>query len=134
MSFYQQDFGLLQLHRGVRGAGSKGYSRSWERVKEELQETIPPSSFEPWILPLEPMGFENGEFSVLTGQAFAITIIRKNHYSQIQEAFKKVLGQNVELKIILDEKLSQKLKKEIEKSIRKNNVITSEIEFILKRL
>jgi len=85
-------------------------------VKEELEQTIPPSSYEPWILPLEPMGYENGEFSVLTGQAFAITIIRKNHYQQIQDAFKKVLGQNVELKIVLDEKLAAKLKKEIQKA------------------
>ncbi len=88
----------------------------WESVKEELEQTIPPSSFEPWILPLEPMGFESGEFSVLTGQAFAITIIRKNHYQQIKDAFRKVLGQDVELKIILDEKLAVKLKKEIQKA------------------
>lgn len=72
----------------------------WEDVKQELALTIPPSSFEPWILPLEPIGFENDEFSVLTGQAFAISIIRKNHYPQIVEAFKKVLL------IILHQKLT----------------------------
>lgn len=88
----------------------------WEDVKLELVDTIVPSSFEPWILPLEPIGFENGEFSVLTGQAFAISVIRKNHYQQIIDAFKKVLGQNVEFKIVFDEELSAKLKKQIEKA------------------
>lgn len=88
----------------------------WEDVKVELEQTIPPSSYEPWILPLEPIGFENNEFSVLTGQAFAITIIRKNHYQQISEAFEKVLGREIEFKIILDEEMSAKLKKQIEKA------------------
>lgn len=88
----------------------------WEDVKEELAMTIPPSSYEPWISPLEPIGFENNEFSVLTGQAFAITIIRKNHYQQIMDAFKKVLGREVEFKLVFDEELSAKLKKQIEKA------------------
>lgn len=88
----------------------------WEDVKEELIETIPPSSFEPWILPLEPIGFENDEFSVLTGQAFAISVIRKNHYQQIADAFKKVLGKEIEFKMVFDEELSAKLKKQIEKA------------------
>lgn len=88
----------------------------WEDVKEELARTIPPSSYEPWILPLEPIGFENDEFSVLTGQAFAISIVRKNHYSQIIEAFQKVLGREVEFKMVFDEELSAKLKKQIQKA------------------
>lgn len=88
----------------------------WEDVKSELVLTISPSSYEPWILPLEPIGFENDEFSVLTGHAFAISIIRKNHYQQIVDAFKKVLGREVGFKIVFDEELSLKLKKEIEKA------------------
>ncbi|MFA7657827.1 MAG: chromosomal replication initiator protein DnaA [Candidatus Gastranaerophilaceae bacterium] len=88
----------------------------WEDVKEELVSTIVPSSYEPWILPLEPIGFENGEFSVLTGQSFAIQVIRKNHYQQIIDAFKNVLGHEVEFKMIFDEELSAKLKKQIEKA------------------
>lgn len=88
----------------------------WEDVKKELVSVIPPSSYEPWILPLEPIGFENNEFSVLTGQSFAISIIRKNHYQQIIDAFKKVLGQAVDFKIVFDQELSVKLKKQIQKA------------------
>lgn len=88
----------------------------WEDVKEELSQTIPPSSFEPWILPLEPIGFEDNEFSVLTGQSFAMQIVRKNHYQQIVDAFKKVLGREIEFKIVFDEELAAKLKKQIQKA------------------
>lgn len=88
----------------------------WEDVKAELALTIAPSSYDPWIVPLEPIGFENSEFSVLSGQAFAVSVIRKNHYQQIVDAFKKVLGQEVEFKIIFDEELSAKLKKQIQKA------------------
>lgn len=88
----------------------------WEDVKTELIQTIPPSSFEPWILPLEPIGFEEDEFSVLTGQAFAISVIRKNHYQQISDAFRKILGRDIQFKMVFDEELSAKLKKQIEKA------------------
>lgn len=88
----------------------------WEDVKDELVSVIPPSSFEPWIMPLEPIGFEEDEFSVLTGQAFAISIIRKNHYQQILDAFKKVLGREIQFKMVFDEELAAKLKKQIEKA------------------
>lgn len=88
----------------------------WEDVKAELSQTIVASSYEPWIMPLEPIGFENDEFSVLTGQAFAITVIRKNHYQQIVDAFEKVLGRRVEFKMVFDEELSAKLKKQLQKA------------------
>lgn len=88
----------------------------WEDVKMELASTIPASTYEPWIVPLEPIGFENNQFSVLTGQAFAISVIRKSHYQQIGEAFKKVIGKEVEFNIIFDEELSTKLKKQMQKA------------------
>lgn len=88
----------------------------WEDVKEELAQTIPPSSFEPWIMPLEPIGFEDNEFSVLTGQSFALQVVRKNHYQQIVDAFKKVLDRDIEFKIVYDEELAAKLKKQIQKA------------------
>lgn len=91
----------------------------WEDVKEELAAIIPSTTYEPWILPLEPIGFEGDEFSVLTGQAFAISIIRKNHYQQIIDAFKKVLGKEVEFKIVFDEELAARLKKQLQKAEQK---------------
>lgn len=98
----------------------------WEDVKGELSSTIAPSSYEPWILPLEPIGFENDEFSVLTGHAFAMSIIRKNHYQQIVDAFKKILGREIEFKIVFDEELSAKLKKQLEKAKKAAEKIHSE--------
>lgn len=94
-------------------------TKIWEEVKEELQKTVAASTFEPWIAPLEPVGYENDIFSVLTGHSLAVTLIRKNCYSQIIEALKKVLNKdNIEFNIIFDEKLAKKIKKEHDK-IRK---------------
>ena len=51
----------------------------WDEVREEIIKSVPATSH-PWIAPMEAVGFENDIFSVITGQAFAIQIIRKNHY------------------------------------------------------
>lgn len=88
----------------------------WEAVKAEIKETIPASTYEPWITPMEPIGFENNQFSVLTGQALAISIIRQNHYKEIAEAFKKILGHDVDFNIVFDEELAKKIKKDIKKA------------------
>ncbi len=98
----------------------------WEDVKAELILSIPPSSYEPWILPLEPIGFEENEFSVLTGQAFAISVIRKNHYQQIIDAFRKILGYEIQFKMVFDEELAAKLKKQIEKAKKTADKSTQE--------
>src|SRR5574344_2436783 len=86
----------------------------WNEVKEEIIKNVPATSH-PWILPLEPVGYENGIFKILTGKALAIQIIRKNHYQQILDTFKN-LGYGVtQFDIIFDEKLSNELKKQKEK-------------------
>lgn len=90
----------------------------WENVKVELEKTIPPSFYSLWVESLEPLGFENDEFTVLTGRALSIQLIRQNHYREIVEGFKKILGKEVSFNIIFDEALSQRLKKEMQKAAR----------------
>src|SRR5574344_258361 len=90
----------------------------WEEVKVELEKTIPTSFYELWISQLEPVGFENNQFSLLTGHALAIQLIRQNHYAQIKDAFQKVLGKDVEFNINYDNDFAQKRKKEKIKAAR----------------
>jgi len=95
----------------------KDVKNIWSEVKEELLQVVPETSF-PWIEPLEAIGFEDGIFSVVTGQAFSIQIIRKNHYQQILDIFKQK-NHNVErFEIIYDEEISKKFKKEKEKELK----------------
>ena len=89
----------------------------WDKVKEEIIRTVPATSH-PWILPMEAVGYENGIFSVITGQAFAIQIIRKNHYQQILDVFESLGYHLQKFDIIYDEDLSKRLKKEKEKEIK----------------
>ncbi len=89
----------------------------WDEVREEIIKSVPATSH-PWIIPMEAVGFENGIFSVITGQAFAIQIIRKNHYQQILDVFASMGYQLKKFDIIFDEELSKKLKKEKEKELK----------------
>ena len=86
----------------------------WDSVKEELKNLVPEASY-PWIMPLEPVGFENDTMTLLTGASFAVEIIRKHHYQQIMDAFKRVTGRDIRFEIIVDAKKSEELKKQSEK-------------------
>ena len=86
----------------------------WSSTVEEIKKEIPSSSFEPWVLPLLPHSYEDGKFSVLTGQSFAIQILKK-HVPLIENVLTKEVGERVEFQIIYDEKLAQKHNKKLQK-------------------
>ena len=86
----------------------------WTKIKEEIIKTVPATSH-PWITPLEAVGYENDIFTVITGQSFAIQIIRKNHYAQILDVFASMGYHLNKFDIIFDENLSKELKKQKEK-------------------
>ncbi len=83
----------------------------WNEILGILENEIPDSTFSTWILPLEPQYFDENSFVVHTGQAFAPSMLRKNHHGEIVEAIKKVTGKNLEIKIIVDEELAKKFTK-----------------------
>ena len=85
----------------------------WDSVKEELRNVVPEASH-PWIMPLEPVGFENDTMTLLTGASFAAQIIRKHHYQDIVDAFKRVTGRDIKFELIVDAKKSEELKKKTE--------------------
>lgn len=88
--------------------------RIWSSAIENIRSEIPASSYEPWVLPLLPHSFENGNFSVLTGQSFAIQILKK-YMPIIEKALAQELNEPVEFNIIYDEKLAQKHNKKLQK-------------------
>lgn len=86
----------------------------WSSVVEEIKKEIPVSSFEPWVFPLIPHSYEDGKFSVLTGQSFAIQILKK-YGPLIEKCLEKETNESVEFHIIYDEKLAQKHNKKLQK-------------------
>ena len=90
----------------------------WQKVYQELLSTVAETSLT-WIENLEPIGFENETFSLLTGHSLAVSIIKKNNYNEFINAFEKVLGRRIDFEIIYDETLSKRIKKEKEKQIKK---------------
>ena len=83
----------------------------WNEILGILENEIPDSTFSTWILPLEPQYFDENSFVVHTGQAFAPSMLRKNHHGEIVEEIKKVTVKNLEIKIIVDEELAKKFTK-----------------------
>ncbi len=83
--------------------------RIWDEAKEELEKTIPASSYA-WINSCEPAGITNAMFTVVTGLSMAVDIIRKNHLKQIKDALAHVLGSEIDFEIIFDKKAAEKIK------------------------
>lgn len=83
----------------------------WNAVLNILEKQISESTFTTWILPLEPQYFDDNCFVIHTGQAFAVNLLRGNHYNQISSAIKTVLNKELEIKIIFDEELQKKIEK-----------------------
>ena len=83
----------------------------WNAVLNVLENQISESTFATWILPLEPQYYDDNCFVVHTGQAFAVNLLRGNHYNQISDAVKTVLNKELEVKIIFDEELQKKIEK-----------------------
>lgn len=87
----------------------------WNEVLSILEKEISDSTFSTWILPLVPQYCDESSFVVHTGQAFAPSMLRKNHYGDISVALKKVLGRDLEIKIIFDEELAKTFSKKAAK-------------------
>ncbi len=87
----------------------------WSDVKSELRETIPAHAFYSWVDALEPAGYDDNTFSLLTVHMMAPQIVRHSYYSQMSSAFEKILGKKVDFSIDYDAALAEKYKKEKKK-------------------
>ena len=65
--------------------------RFWEQVKEEIIGSLPENAH-PWVYPLKVSGYDKGVLTVVTGQTTGRDVLRKNHYSPMVEALKRVSG------------------------------------------
>lgn len=93
----------------------------WNAILAILEKEISDSTFSTWILPLEPQYFDENNFVVHTGQAFAPGMLRKNHHGEMTSAIKKVLGKELEIKIIYDDELAKKFAKKSSKAKKEDD-------------
>ena len=100
----------------------------WSDVKSELRETIPAHAFYSWVDALEPAGFDNNSFSLLTVHMMAPQIVRHSYYSQMSSAFEKVFGRKIDFSIDYDAALAEKYKKEKKKESARPKSIYKEEE------
>ena len=75
----------------------------WGEVKSELINELPENAH-PWVNPLEVTGYENGVFTLVTGQMMGRDLLKRNYYKNIIDVIKKVTkNPNSDFVIIFDE-------------------------------
>ncbi len=84
----------------------------WSEVKAELRTTIPDHAFYTWIDTMDAAGFEHNTFSLITVHALAVQIVRQTYFTKLNEAFKNILGKEVEITITYDDDLAKKYEQE----------------------
>lgn len=93
----------------------------WEEVKSGLIDELP-ENVHPWISPLELTGYDNGVFTIVTGQMMGRDLLKRNYYNSIVDVIKKVTNNPAsDFVIIYDEEAAKNLRKENEKLQKKIN-------------
>lgn len=101
----------------------------WNEILEILKKDISESTFATWIQPLEPQYFDENNFVVHTGQAFAPGMLRKNHHEEIVGAIKKVTGKELEIKIIFDEDTAKRFTKKAAKAKKEDETASNKYKY-----
>ena len=93
--------------------------RFWESIKEDLLQTLP-ESVHPWVHSLQISGYDKGTLTVVTGQAMAKELLKKYHYTQLNDSLRKFsTDSEVNFNIIYDETSAKLIQKETEKINKK---------------
>ncbi len=98
----------------------------WTLAKAHLFSEIPESDWA-WINLLEPTGYASGIFTVITEHSMAMTVVRSNYLQKIKECLKKVTGDTVDFKVIVDKETMAKIKKERQKQIKANGGLSIKV-------
>ena len=91
----------------------------WSEIKSELRDVIPAHAFYSWFDSIEPVGFDNNIFSLITVHQLAPQIVRQNYFKQISEALKKHFGHDVDFDIQYDAAFAERYIKEKKKESSK---------------
>lgn len=81
------------------------YISVWNSALEILKNSLPPSTFEPWITPLKPVmpneeQFKKDIFTVKSDQAFGVSHLNQKFLPEIQNAVQTSLGKDIPVEII----------------------------------
>ena len=91
----------------------------WGEVKSKLINELP-ENVHPWINPLEVTGYDNGVFTLVTGQMMGRDLLKRNYYKSIVDVVKRVTkNPDADFVIIFDENAAKSLKKENDKLQKK---------------
>lgn len=93
---------------------------TWNETLKILEQEIPRSTFDPWIVPMIAQSCDDNAMTVLTGHLMAKQIIMQQYYSVIVNALEKVVKRPLNLNIVVDSALKKKVDKQIEREEKKS--------------
>ncbi len=93
--------------------------RIWNEAKAELKDTVPAHAFYTWLDAVEPVGFDNNIFSLITVHAMAPQIVRQNYFKQISTALRKHFDFDIDFEIHYDAEFEKRYIKEKKKESAK---------------
>lgn len=91
----------------------------WNKVKEELELSVPEHIFGTWITPLEAADFENNTLVILSPHPMAVDILKKNWIDNIKAAVKSVLGNDAAFSLLYDSDFADRYIKARKKELSK---------------
>lgn len=93
----------------------------WNRVKQELENSLPKHIYNTWITPLEAVDCENNTLVLLSPHQMAVDIIKKSWTDNIKGAVRAVIGLTATFSLAYDPDLAEKYikarKKELSKQV-----------------
>jgi len=84
------------------GAATDELTRIWEEAKKYLRGRIADAAFQFWFDRTVPLGLDDGAFVIGVPNDFAREWIEKRLVGQVAEALEQVLGDAVEVRIVVD--------------------------------
>ncbi|RMH60911.1 MAG: chromosomal replication initiator protein DnaA [Zetaproteobacteria bacterium] len=81
-------------------------STVWDKVRARLKDEIPPSRFDAWFQPVH-VAQQDGTFLIKAANRFFLDGLRSQYGTQILDAFRRIVGDDVQVRFEVDEHLEQ---------------------------
>lgn len=80
----------------------------WNKVKVEIEKSVPEHVFNTWVTPLEAVDFENDTLVLLSPQQLSVDILKKDWAPIIKDCVKAVVGKGGTFSLNYDAELGKK--------------------------
>lgn len=80
----------------------------WNKVKQELTQTLPEHVFNTWIVPLEAVDYDNNTLVLLSPQQMSVNILKNSWTNEMKTAVKNAIDNSASFSLNYDAELGRK--------------------------